>query len=94
MASPKSPNPSKSARNYAKNPASYRNKLAYDKAYNAKPENKAKRRELGKARGKAKRLGVALTGKDMSHTKGGRIVPESSAVNRARNGHGRNGRLK
>ena len=94
MASPRSSNPRKSARNYSKNPSSYRKKLAYDKAYNARPENKAKRRELGNARNKAKRLGVALTGKDMSHTKSGRLVPEKSSTNRARNGHGRNGRLK
>ena len=94
MASPKSSNPRKSARNYAKNPASYRKKLEYDKAYNAKAAKKAKRRELGKARYKAKKLGVALTGRDMSHTKSGKMVPERSSANRARNGHGRNGRLK
>ena len=94
MASPKASNPSKSAKNYAKNPASYQKKLAYDKAYNARPENKAKRRELGKANYKAKKLGVAMTGKDMSHTKSGRMVPEDSSTNRARNGHGKNGRLK
>tara|TARA_R110002012_G_scaffold281995_2_gene471626 strand:+ start:31 stop:291 length:261 start_codon:yes stop_codon:yes gene_type:complete len=83
-----------SAANYRKNPASYKKKLAYDKKNNAKPAQKAKRRELGKARYKAKKLGLALTGKDMSHTKSGKMVPENSSTNRARNGHGKNGRLK
>jgi hypothetical protein len=94
MASPRSANPKKSARNYAKSPESYRNKLEYDKKNNAKPKNKAKRRELGRANYKAKKLGIAMTGRDMSHTKSGKIVPEDSYTNRARNGHGKNGRLK
>ena len=94
MASPKSPNPKTSARNYAKNPESYKRKLAKDKEYNARPEQKAKRRELAKANYKAKKLGVVMTGRDMSHTKSGKMVPEKSSTNRARNGHGNNGRLK
>ena len=94
MASPRSSNPQSSAKAYKANPGSYAKKLAYDKKYNAQPENKAKRVELGKARRKAKRLGFVLSGKDMSHTRDGGIVPECSSANRARNGHGGNGRLK
>lgn len=94
MASPRSSAPRSSAKAYRANPGSYAKKLANDKKYNARPENKAKRTELGRARRKAKRLGFVLSGKDMSHTRNGGIVPESSSTNRARNGHGRNGRLK
>ena len=94
MASPKSSNPGKSAKAYAKNPESYKRKLAKDKEYNKKPEQRKKRSELSTARRKAKRLGMVLTGKDLSHTKQGGLVVEGSKANRARNGHGGNGRLK
>ena len=83
-----------SAQKYRDNPESYRKKQAYDKKYNRRPEQRKKRSELVTARRKAKRMGMALTGKDLSHTKGGGRVLEDSRKNRARNGHGRNGRLK
>ena len=83
-----------SAQKYRDNPESYRKKHAYDKKYNRRPEQRKKRSELVTARRKAKRMGMALTGKDLSHTKGGGLVLEDSRKNRARNGHGRNGRLK
>jgi len=94
MASPKSSKPGKSAKAYAANPGSYAKKLAYDKKFNKKPEQRKKRSELSTARRKAKRMGMALTGKDLSHTKQGGLVVEGSKANRARNGHGGNGRLK
>jgi hypothetical protein len=83
-----------SAQKYRDNPASYRKKQEYDKKFNRKPEQRKKRSELSTARRKAKRMGMALTGKDLSHTRSGGLVLEDSRKNRARNGHGRNGRLK
>ncbi len=94
MASPTSSNPSSSARAYRKSPKSYAKKLAYDRQYNKRPEQRKKRSELSTARRKAKRMGMVLTGKDLSHTKNGGLVVEGSKGNRARNGHGSNGRLK
>ena len=83
-----------SAQKYRDNPESYRKKQAYDKKYNQKPKQRKKRSELSTARRKSKRMGLALTGKDLSHTKSGGLVLEDSKKNRARNGHGSNGRLK
>tara|TARA_R110000822_G_scaffold10982_2_gene40818 strand:- start:1387 stop:1671 length:285 start_codon:yes stop_codon:yes gene_type:complete len=94
MASPKASVPRKSARNYAENPESYRKKLAYDKKYNARPEKKASRAEHGRARYAAKKMGKVLTGRDMSRKSDGSFTPEASSTNRARNGHGSNGRYK
>jgi len=94
MASPTSSNPGSSARGYRKNPSSYAKKLAYDKQFNRKPEQRKKRSELSTARRKAKRMGMVLTGKDLSHTKQGGLDVEGSKSNRGRNGHGSNGRLK
>ena len=74
---------SKSAKYYAKNPAARKKKAATDKKINARPKQKAKRRELGKknyandkAKGKSSRVG-----KDLSHTKSGTRYKKSS-VNR------------
>ena len=83
-----------SAQKYRDNPESYRKKQAYDKKYNRRPEQRKKRSELSTARRKAKRMGMVLTGKDLSHTKQGGLVVEGSKRNRGRNGHGSNGRLK
>jgi len=94
MAPPKTKNPKRSAKAYRSNPGSYAKKMAYDKKFNRKPEQIKKRTELSTARRKAKRNGFALSGKDLSHTKGGGLVVEDSSANRARNSHGRNGRLK
>jgi len=94
MASPTSSTPGSSAKAYRRNPASYAKKLAYDKQFNRKPEQRKKRSQLNTARRKAKRMGMVLSGKDLSHTKQGGLVVEGSASNRARNGHGSNGRLK
>ena len=94
MASPRASSPRKSARNYAKNPSSYAKKKAYDRAFNARPEQKRKRAQLGRARNEAKRLGHAVTGRDMSHTRDGRMVLEYSSTNRARNGANGSSTLK
>lgn len=60
-------------------------KIAYDKAYSATDERKKYRASLNKANKKAKTYGNG-DGKDMSHTKSGKIVSESQKSNRARNG--------
>ena len=60
-------------------------KLAYDKAYSATDERKKYRAALNKANKKAKTYGNG-DGKDMSHTKSGKLTREPQKANRARNG--------
>lgn len=60
-------------------------KLEYDKAYQSSEDRKKYRAELNKANRKAGTYGNK-DGKDMSHTKSGKLVLESSKSNRARNG--------
>jgi hypothetical protein len=78
---------SKSAKYYAANPEARAKKQAYDKKHNAKPEERAKRAELNR---EARKRGVygkrEEMGKDLSHTKSGDLVLESTSRNRARNG--------
>jgi hypothetical protein len=83
MAPPKVSNPKRSARYYRSNPEARRKKAATDKKVNARPGQKAKRAELSKERRKRGVMGKG--GKDMSHTKDGRIVAENASKNRARN---------
>jgi hypothetical protein len=94
MASPRAAAPRKSAKNYRKNPKSYKKKLEYDKRYNAREDRKAYRREHGRARYKAKKMGMAVTGRDMSRNSDGSYSVENSSTNRARNGHGKNRRYR
>jgi hypothetical protein len=60
-------------------------KIAYDKKYHATTERKKYRVELNKAN---KRLGSKSDGKDVSHSKNGKLTLESSKSNRQRNGQG------
>ena len=83
MAGSKS-NPKSSKKYYAKSPSSRAKKKAYDTKANAKPAAKKKRSELAKERRKRGVMGKG--GKDMSHTKSGKMVPESLSKNRARQG--------
>ena len=83
MAPPKVSNPKRSARYYRSNPEARRKKAATDKKVNARPGQKAKRAELAKVRRDRGVMGKG--GKDMSHTKDGRIVAENASKNRARN---------
>ena len=83
MAPPRVSNPKRSAKYYRSNPEARRKKAATDKKVNARPEQRAKRSELTTER---RRRGIAgKGGKDMSHTKDGRIVAEDPSKNRARN---------
>ena len=66
----------KSMKNYKKNPKSYAKKKAYDKKFNAKPEQRKKRSELVKERRKRGIYGKG--GKDVSHTKNGYVLKDPS----------------
>lgn len=76
---------------YKSNPESYKKKLAYDKKRNAKPARKKYRAELAKERRARGIMGKG--GPDVSHAKNGKFKLEDASKNRARNGHGNNGRL-
>jgi hypothetical protein len=75
---------SKSAIYFQKNPEARKKKNAYNTAYHATPERKKYRVKLNKANRKAGTYGNG-DGKDMSHTKSGKLVKESQSTNRARN---------
>lgn len=60
-------------------------KIAYDKKYHQSEERKKYRAELNKKNRDAGTYGNG-DGKDMSHTKSGKLVKESAGSNRARNG--------
>ena len=82
MAQPKS----KSAKYYAANPKAAAKKAAYQRKLNKKPSVKNASEERWTERRKRKIDGKG--GKDLSHTKDGRMVLESPSKNRARNGAG------
>jgi hypothetical protein len=71
----------KSAKYYASNPESKAKKASYDKKFNAKPEQRAKRAELVKVNRDKGTYGNG-DGKDWSHTSKG-IVSKKATVNRA-----------
>jgi len=77
-------NPGPSARYYRRNPSARRVKAEKDTEVNARPSQQAKRRELAKARRERGMMGKG--GKDLSHTKSGRMVRESVKKNRGRQG--------
>jgi hypothetical protein len=74
----------KSAKYYAANPESKAKKDAYNKEFNRKPEQRAKRAELVKVNREHQKSGKGKIsdGKDASHTKNG-IVLKPASVNRA-----------
>jgi hypothetical protein len=76
---------------YASNPEAYKKKLAYDTKRNESPERKKYRAELARERRARGIMGAG--GKDVSHAEGGGFKLEDPSKNRARNGHGNNGRL-
>ena len=81
----------RTAKYYASNPEAYGKKKAYDKKFNAKEDQKAKRAELSRERRARGIMGKG--GADLSHTSSGGYKLENPSKNRARNGHGKNGRL-
>ena len=80
----KSRGKSKSAKYYAKNKKARDKKKAYDTEYHSSSTRKKYRSKLNKANRKAKTYGNK-DGKDMSHTKKGKLVKERQSKNRARN---------
>ena len=74
---------SKSSKYFASNSEARKKKNEYNKEYHSTPERKRYRVELNK---KNRTSGGYGDGLDMSHTKSGKIVIESPAKNRARNG--------
>lgn len=58
---------SKSAKYYRDNPEARKKKAATDKKINARPEQKAKRAELGRKRYADKKKGKDIDGKDYDH---------------------------
>ena len=92
MAPRRTSKPGKSASYYRSNPEAYKKKLAYDTKYGKSPEKRDYRSELKIAR--VKRGIDGKGGPDLSHTNKGTLVLENPKTNRARNGHGNNGRLK
>ena len=75
---------SRSAKYYAAKPEAKKKKQAYDKAYHSTPERKKYRAKLNAKNRKAGTYGNK-DGKDMSHTKKGKLVKEKQSKNRARN---------
>ena len=82
----------RTAKYYRNNPDARQKKAAYDTEYHSTPTRKKYRRKLAKARRKAGVMGKG--GKDMSHTKSGKLVLEAPSPNRARQGSGNNPKKK
>jgi hypothetical protein len=77
---------SKSAKYYAANPEAAKKKAAYQRKLNKRPSVKKASEERWSER---RKRGIAgKGGKDLSHTRDGRMVLESPKKNRARNGEG------
>jgi hypothetical protein len=89
----KSSGKSKSAKYFAANPEAREKKNEYNKEYHSSEERKNYRVGLNKANRDAGTYGNR-DGKDMSHTKSGKIVKEKESSNRARNGKGNNKKRK
>jgi hypothetical protein len=76
---------SKSAVYFQNNPEARKKKNEYNTKYHSTPERKKYRVRLNKANRDAGTYGNG-DGKDMSHTKSNKLVKESQATNRARQG--------
>ena len=75
---------SESTNYYKSNKNALKVKRAYQKKYNKKPSEVARRVALNKENRKRGTYGNG-DGKDVSHTKGGKTVLEPQSKNRARN---------
>lgn len=76
---------SESAKYFQDNPEARKKKDSYNKAYHATPERKKYRVRLNKKNRDEGTYGNK-DGKDMSHTKDGKMVKENQSENRSRNG--------
>jgi hypothetical protein len=77
---------SESAKFFQNNPESRAKKNAYNTEFHATPSRRKYRAALNKANKKTGKVG---DGKDLSHTKSGKLVLESQSKNRKRNGKGK-----
>lgn len=89
----KSTGKSKSAKYFAANPEARAKKNEYNKEYHSSEERNKYRAELNMANRKAGTYGNG-DGKDMSHTKDGKLTKENQSSNRRRNGKGNNKKKK
>lgn len=77
---------------YRTHPEARAKKVRTQAKINRRPEERKRRAELNRER---RRRGIdGKGGPDMSHTTSGRMVPEDASTNRARNGHGKQPRLR
>jgi len=77
----KSTGKSESAKYFASHPKARAKKNAYNKKYHSTTKRKKYRAELNKVTRKE-----SIPGKDVSHTKSGKLVREDRSKNRARQG--------
>jgi hypothetical protein len=89
----KSTGKSTSAKYFASHPEARAKKNAYNKEYHSTPDRNKYRAKLNMANRASGTYGNG-DGKDVSHTKAGKLVKETRSTNRARNGKGNNKRLK
>ena len=89
----KSTGKSDSAKYFASHPEARAKKNAYNKEYHSSESRKNYRENLNKINRRDNDSGYG-DGKDLSHTKSGKLVKEARSTNRARNGKGSNSRLK
>ena len=82
---------SDSAKYFASHPEARAKKNEYNKQYHSTEERKNYREGLNKVNRADKGYG---DGKDLSHTRSGKLIKETRSSNRARNGKGDNKRLK
>lgn len=81
----KSTGKSASAKYFASHPEARAKKNAYNKSYHSTTERKNYREELNKINRRDNNSGYG-DGKDLSHTRSGKLVQENHSKNRARNG--------
>lgn len=74
---------SKSAKYYRKNPKARKKKQAYQAKFNKRPDQKRKRIQLIQANRKRGTYGNG-DGKDLHHSKSGKLVSEPASKNRGR----------
>jgi hypothetical protein len=75
--------PKRTASYYRKNAKARAKKAAYDKAFNARPGQKADRATHGRARYAAMKAGTVKPGQDMVTRKGGQLRAGNRSHNRA-----------
>lgn len=78
----------RTAKYYKSNPKARAKKKKYDTKYHSTPSRRKYRSRLNKENRRRGTYGNG-DGKDLSHTKSGKLVKERASKNRARNGSGK-----